>query len=117
MRIAIITESFPPDVNGVAHSVVRVAEYLVARRHEPVVVAPAPASGTPAVTGPLPYPVVRVPSLPLPGYSGFRLGLPSPRIADAVRGADVVHLASPFALGARGVAVARALDVPAVAVY
>ena len=29
MRIAIITESFPPDVNGVAHCVVRVAEDLV----------------------------------------------------------------------------------------
>ena len=29
MRIAIITESFPPDVNGVAHCVVRVAENLV----------------------------------------------------------------------------------------
>ncbi len=30
MRIAIVTESFPPDVNGVAHSVVRAAEHLVA---------------------------------------------------------------------------------------
>jgi phosphatidylinositol alpha 1,6-mannosyltransferase len=119
MRIAIITESFPPDVNGVAHSVVRVAEHLLSRGHEPLVIAPQPASGRRAVTGPLPYPVIRVPSLPTPGYSGFRLGLPSRRIAAALREhrTDLVHLASPFVLGARGVGIARALQLPVVAVY
>jgi phosphatidylinositol alpha 1,6-mannosyltransferase len=119
MRIAIITESFPPDVNGVAHSVVRVAEHLLSRGHQPLVIAPQPASGRRAVTGPTPYPVIRVPSLPTPGYSGFRLGLPSRRIAAALREhhADLVHLASPFVLGARGVSVARALRLPVVAVY
>jgi len=119
MRIAIITESFPPDVNGVAHSVVRVAEHLLSRGHEPLVIAPEPAPGQPAVTGPLPYPVVRVRSLPTPGYRRFRLGLPSPRIAAALRahGTDLVHLASPFVLGARGMTVSRGLDLPTVAVY
>src|SRR4051794_15457638 len=101
MRIAIITESFPPDVNGVANSVIRAAEHLVERGHAPLVIAPRPASGRPAVTGRFPYPVVRVPSLPTPGYSGFRLGLPSRRIAAALREhrTDLVHLASPFVLG------------------
>ena len=37
MRIAIVTESFPPAVNGVANSVVRVADHLVARGHQPLV--------------------------------------------------------------------------------
>ena len=46
MRVAIISESFPPDINGVAHSVVRVAEHLLTRGHQPLVVAPEPASGT-----------------------------------------------------------------------
>ena len=119
MRIAIITESFPPDVNGVAHSVVRVAENLMARGHEPLVIAPQPASAARSVAGAFPYPVVRVPSVPTPGYGAFRLGLPSPRIAAALRahGTDLVHLASPFFLGARGMTVASSLDLPAVAVY
>ena len=104
MRVAIISESFPPDINGVAHSVVRVAEQLVARGHKPLVIAPEPASGTARVAGRFPYPVVRVPSVPMPGYPSFRLGLPSRRLPEALlgHGADVVHLASPFFLGARG---------------
>jgi phosphatidylinositol alpha 1,6-mannosyltransferase len=119
MRIAIITESFPPDVNGVAHSVVRVAEHLVEKGHRPLVVAPEPASGMRRVAGALPYPVVRVPSLPMPGYPSFRLGLPSRRITEALvaHGTDVVHLAGPFFLGARGSAVAQHLNLPTVAVY
>jgi phosphatidylinositol alpha 1,6-mannosyltransferase len=119
MRIAIITESFPPDVNGVAHSVVRVAEHLVDRGHRPLVIAPEPASGMPRVAGALPYPVVRVPSLPMPGYPTFRLGLPSRRITEALvgHGTDLVHLAGPFFLGARGSAVAQHLGLPTVAVY
>jgi phosphatidylinositol alpha 1,6-mannosyltransferase len=119
MRIAIITESFPPDVNGVAHSVVRVAEHLVDRGHRPLVVAPEPASGMPRVAGPLPYPVVRVPSLPMPGYPTFRLGLPTRRLTEALigHGTDLVHLAGPFFLGARGSAVAQHLGLPTVAVY
>jgi phosphatidylinositol alpha 1,6-mannosyltransferase len=119
MRIAIVTESFPPDVNGVANSVVRVAEHLVRRGHAPMVVAPSPSVTTRGVTGAHPYPVIRVRSVPLPRYPGFRLGLPSPRLADALiaHAPDVVHLASPFVLGARGSAVAERLGLPMLAVY
>src|SRR6185436_17981296 len=119
MRVAIITESFPPDVNGVANSVVRVAEHLHSRGHEPLVVAPLPAVGRRAITGKLPYPVVRVPSVPMPGYPNFRLGLPTRRIAAALLGhrAELVHLASPFLLGSIGARVAARLGLPAVAVY
>lgn len=119
MRVAIVTESFPPDVNGVANSVVRVADHLRARGHEPLVVAPAPAAGCRSVTGQLPYPVVRVPSVPMPGYPAFRLGLPSRRVAAALRAhrTDVVHLASPFFLGGAGSRVTARLGLPSVAVY
>src|SRR5262245_31061906 len=119
MRVAIITETFPPDINGVAHSVVRVAEHLVQRGHHPVVIAPEPASGLPRVTGRLPYPVVRVRSVAMPGYASFRLGLPSRRIARALieHATDIVHLAGPFVLGARGSAVAQHMRLPMVAVY
>jgi phosphatidylinositol alpha 1,6-mannosyltransferase len=119
MRVAIITESFPPDVNGVANSVVRVAEHLVTCGHEVMVIAPEPALTSTRVLGPVPYPVVRIPSVGLPGYRGFRLAVPAGRIAGALRRhrADVVHLASPFVLGAWGSAAAARLGLPMVAVY
>jgi phosphatidylinositol alpha 1,6-mannosyltransferase len=120
MRIAIITESFPPDVNGVAHCVVRVADHLSRNGHHPLVIAPesAPAA-TPRRDSQFPYPVERVPSVPLPGYPSFRVGLPTPRIRRAIvdHGAEIIHLASPVALGAWGSHVARSLDLPTVAVY
>ncbi|MET7883502.1 glycosyltransferase family 4 protein [Streptomyces avermitilis] len=134
MRVVIVTESFPPDVNGVAHCALQTARHLVERGHAPLVVAPAspksPTSlgqvgqgGAPlAGQGPdalAPCPVVRVPSLPLPGYPQVRVALPSRRVAAAIteHRADIVHLASPFVLGVRGMAAAARLGIPAVAVY
>ncbi len=133
MRVAIITESFPPDVNGVAHCVLRVAELLTSYGHHPLVIAPRPpgdrrvrAGEAPGERGArekeptsFPFPVVRVPAVPLPGYPSFRLGLPSRRVQAALirHKAEVVHLASPVFLGAYGAAVARRLGLPTVAVY
>jgi phosphatidylinositol alpha 1,6-mannosyltransferase len=119
MRIALVTESFLPDVNGVANSVVRTAEHLVRRGHEPLVIAPQPPPAVRAARVDVPYPVVRVASMPMPGYPQIRLGLPTPAIAAALwaHGTEVVHLASPFVLGAWGMVAARSQQLPAVAVY
>ncbi|MFJ6087693.1 glycosyltransferase family 4 protein [Streptomyces sp. NPDC092369] len=118
MRVVIVTESFPPDVNGVAHCALQTARHLVDRGHAPVVVAPAPAPGN-RPDASAPCPVVHVPSLPLPGYPQVRVALPSRRLAATLveHRADVVHLASPFILGVRGMAAAARLGIPAVAVY
>lgn len=119
MRVALVTESFLPDVNGVANSVVRTAEHLVSRGHKPMVIAPQPPPSVRDVRVDVPYPVIRVSSLPMPGYPQIRLGLPTPTMTAALRAhrTDVVHLASPFFLGAWGMAAARSLRLPAVAVY
>ena len=119
VRIAYVTESFPPDVNGVAHTAVRVAEHLSARGHDPLVIAPEPASGVPLPDSGFEFPVVRVRSVGVPVYPGFRVGLPGSQVRQAIADhrADLVHLAGPFVLGAGGCSAARELGVPAVAVY
>jgi phosphatidylinositol alpha 1,6-mannosyltransferase len=119
VRIAVITESFPPDVNGVAHCVLRVAEHLVQRGHHPLVIAPRPADCLPRPDGALPYPVLRMPSLPMPGYPGFRIAAAGSGLRAALtgHGAELVHLASPFMLGGGGAFVAGRLRLPMVGVY
>ena len=66
-----------------------------------MVVAPAPARQAPGDAGPFPCPVVRLRSLPMPGYRGFRIGTDL-RAAMTDHGTELVHLASPFVLGPRG---------------
>ena len=107
MRVAIITESFPPDVNGVAHCVLRVAELLTSYGHHPLVIAPRPPGARSEDIArkegtSFSFPVVRVPAAPLPGYPSFRLGLPSRRVRAALiqHRAEVVHLATLGALAA-----------------
>ena len=107
-----VTESFLPTLNGVTTSVCRILEHLRRRGHHAVVVCPGPAPDEYAG-----YPVVAVPAL---NYRQFPVGLPVRllvRRALAAHLPDVVHLASPFVLGAAGLSEARRLGVPAVAVY
>ena len=114
MRISIVTESFLPTVNGVTNSVVRLLEHLDATDHQAMVVAPG--------DGPdyfRRFPVVRTRSVSVPRYRNFELGIPSPRLRDALENfqPDVVHLAAPFGLGAYAGRVCRQLGVPTVAIY
>lgn len=114
MRVAIVTESFLPRVNGVTGSVCRVLEHLAAAGHEAMVLAPAP--------GPDAYAGARVrlvASLAVPRYRSFPVGLPTAHVEQELRAfrPDVVHVASPVLLGASGLAAARRLGVPSVAVF
>ncbi|WP_078323400.1 glycosyltransferase family 4 protein [Mycobacteroides salmoniphilum] len=120
MRIAIVAESFLPNVNGVSNSVLRVLEHLRRTGHEAVVIAPdTPRGQAPAGTEHDGVPVHRVPAVMFPKVSTLPLGVPRPRMVRILRNfaPDVVHLASPFVLGYGGLRAAQHLDIPTVAVY
>jgi len=110
----IVTESFLPSVNGVTGSVLRVLEHLHRQNHTALVVAPEGGPGEHEGTR-----VVRVPAVSIPGVSELPVGLPTRRLQKVMADfrPDVVHLASPFVLGAGGLAAARRLGAPSVAVY
>lgn len=114
MRIAIVSESFFPQVNGVTNTVRHTVDRLLETGHEALVIAPGPGLG-----GYRSATVVRARSVGLPGYRSFALGLPDPVVERSLAEfrPDVVHLASPIALGAVGLRAARRLGIPTVAVY
>jgi phosphatidylinositol alpha 1,6-mannosyltransferase len=120
VRVAIVAESFLPQVNGVSNSVIRVLEHLRRTGHEALVIAPDNPRGEPPADriydG---IRVHRVPSRMFPKVTTLPLGVPMPRMLKVLRGFDphVVHLASPALLGYGGVKAARWLGVPTVAVY
>lgn len=118
MRVAIIAESFLPNMNGVTHSLLRVLDHLADRGDEVLVIAPGTRrDGPKEVSG---AKIVRVPSIALPKYRRIRV---APGGVTRIRrllerfAPDVVHLASPFVLGWRGVLAAQSLSLPTVAIY
>ena len=120
MRVAIVAESFLPNVNGVSNSVLRILEHLNRTNHDAVVIAPDnPRCQQRAATEHEGVPVHRMPSRMFPKVTSLPLGVPLPRMVAVLRefGPDVVHLASPALLGYGGLQAARFLGVPTVAVF
>jgi len=111
LRIAIVTESFPPVFNGVANSVVRVLETIKEQGHEAIVIAPT----TPGeyFNGFRTYQVASVPVFQ------FQLGLPSAAVTKILSDfkPDLVHAASPVLLGAQAITWAERNSVPSVAIF
>lgn len=119
MRIALVAESFLPQINGVTHSILRVLEHLQERGDEVLVIAPS-TQDTDVPREVHGARVHRLPSMPLAGYTNVRVALGGvARVKRILAGyaPDVVHLASPFVLGWRAAQAAHQLGIPSVAIY
>lgn len=111
MRVAIVTESFLPSLNGVTTSVMRVIDTLVARGHDVAVFAPT--SDGPTFRG------VAVTTCPSVVLGGFPIAIPTPALAAGLERfrPDIIHVAAPFWLGGEALAWADRKDIPSVAIY
>ncbi|MCK9285848.1 MAG: glycosyltransferase family 1 protein [Rhodocyclaceae bacterium] len=110
LDIAFVTETYPPEINGVAMTVGRMVDGLRMRGHRVTVSRPRQHAGDLGNEGERP-----LPGLPLPGYSGLRFGLPAGRqLRRQWRAArpDLVHVVTEGPLGWSAVAAARALGIP-----
>ncbi|KQO11173.1 glycosyl transferase [Agreia sp. Leaf244] len=113
MRVAVVTESFLPTVNGVTNSVCKVLDFLADAGHEAILIAPA-ARNTPSS-----YRGFTIHAVPAVAYRQFPVGLPHPQVQKVLSafGPDVLHAASPFLLGAQAIAAANRIGVPSVAIF
>ena len=110
LSIAFVTETFPPEVNGVAMTVGRLVGGLRERGHRVSVIRPRQGAGDEGNAHETP-----LPGLPLPGYPGLRFGLPAGRrLARQWRQQrpDLVHVVTEGPLGWSAVSVARRLGIP-----
>lgn len=128
LRVAMLTETYPPEVNGVARTVAFMAEGLARRGHAIQVVRPRQA---PEIRrrgddhsalaheqlGFIPGAVtqVRTGGFPIPRYPQLRMGLPAGRTLHSLwtrDRPDLVHIATEGPLGWSGLRVARRLGLP-----
>jgi phosphatidylinositol alpha 1,6-mannosyltransferase len=110
-RIAIVTESFLPQINGVTNSVIRVLESIKQNELDAIVISPH--AQNPLHLG---FPVIGCGSVPV---MNFPVGLPGKAMEAALTefGPDVIHVAAPFMLGAQAILWGQKNSVPTVAVY
>ena len=116
MRAGFFTEVYHPIVNGIVASVDGLASGLRALGHDVYCFAPA----MPGYEEPGSETVFRMPSLPLPAPTAYRLTLPvvSRRNRHAIiNRLDILHAHSPFVTGWMAVRYARRLRIPLVYTY
>ncbi|MDP2823723.1 MAG: glycosyltransferase family 1 protein [Sulfuritalea sp.] len=119
LHVAIVSETYPPEVNGVAMTLGRMVQGLLARGHRVSLTRPRQhALDTPLASAQHSTTLVR--GLPIPGYAGLRFGLPAPRLLRRQWRADrpdVVQVVTEGPLGASAIAAARALGIPVVSEF
>jgi glycosyltransferase involved in cell wall biosynthesis len=116
LRIAVVTETYPPEINGVALTLQRMLEGLRARRHVVQLVRlrqhaddlPQRARG---------FHEVLMRGVPIPRYSHLRMGVPCAQALQhswAMQRPDVVHIATEGPLGWSALRAAKRLGLPVV---
>jgi glycosyltransferase involved in cell wall biosynthesis len=114
MRIAIFTDTFLPDVNGVAKTLGRFTAYLEKTNNDFIVISPKQQREE--KTNHI-YPQA---SFPFPLYSDCRFSVPNKNeIRQLLKSfqPDIIHVATPFSIGLCGVQLAKKMHIPLVGSY
>jgi glycosyltransferase involved in cell wall biosynthesis len=119
LRLAVVTETWPPEVNGVANTLHRLVQATLSRGHSiQLVRLKRPSVGSDPVVPADPaaaFHEMLLLSLPIPRYPGLRMGVPSKgallRLWSHHR-PDLVHIATEGPLGWSALRAATQLRIP-----
>jgi len=117
LRIAVVTETYAPEINGVALSAARFVEGLRRREHEIQLVRPRQDQDSNGEAGGAPSPDVLTHGVPIPRYPGLRMGLPATHALVRMwsrKRPDIVHVLTEGPLGWSAVSAARKLKIPVI---
>jgi glycosyltransferase involved in cell wall biosynthesis len=116
LRVAVVTETYPPEINGVAGTIARVVEGLRERGHALQLVRPRQYAKDVGRSDPG-YDEVLLRGLPIPRYPELKMGVPSKRALVRLWQAhrpDVVHIVTEGPLGWSALQAAVHLRLPMV---
>lgn len=114
LRIAVVTETYPPEINGVARTVGLMVEALCERGYDVQLVRPRQRK-EPAQRQGLGPDQRLVPGLPIPFYRHLQMGFAPPGLLHrewSKRRPDLVHVVTEGPLGWAAVTAARRLGLP-----
>ena len=114
LRIAVVTETWPPEVNGVAMTLAKLVQGLSHRNHDVQLIRPRQTKAdSPMSDASLEEVLMR--GMPIPRYPELKLGLPSKKTLVktwTLRRPDVVHIATEGPLGWSALQAAKVLKLP-----
>lgn len=114
LRVAFVTETYPPEVNGVANTAARFVEGLRARNHEIQLVRPRQNRSDEA-GGDAGFQEVLMRGLPIPRYPSLKMGLPAKQALIGMWSRyrpDIVHIVTEGPLGWSALQAAHKLKIP-----
>lgn len=114
MRVAMVTETYPPEINGVAMTMGRIVSGLQARGHAVQLIRPRQHAADQPADLPL-FQEVLQRGVPIPRYDALKLGLPAKQALMrlwAMRRPDIVHVVTEGPLGWSALAAASKLKLP-----
>jgi glycosyltransferase involved in cell wall biosynthesis len=113
-RIALVTETYPPEVNGVAMSLARVVAGLHVLEHDLQLIRPRQRASQPSESASR-FEEILTGGWQIPRYPGLRMGVPCKRALVklwSLRRPDVVHVATEGPLGWSALQAALHLKLP-----
>ena len=114
LRIAVVTETWPPEVNGVALTLSKLVHQLSLRNHTIQLIRPRQDKNEQQTHGAA-WSEILLRGLPIPRYPQLKLGLPSKKAlikAWSHQRPDLIHIATEGPLGWSAVQAAHILRIP-----
>lgn len=114
LRLAVVTETYPPEINGVALSLSRFVEGLRKRNHNIQLIRPRQIQAEQAVSG-HGFSELLTGGVPIPRYPNLKMGLPARRALIkqwTLQRPDIVHIVTEGPLGWSALQAALKLKIP-----
>ena len=114
LRVAVVTETYPPEVNGVAMTISRMVAGLQQRQHQVQLIRPRQSQHDKAASEPN-FEEVLQHGVAIPRYDGLKMGLPAKQALLRLwsfKRPDLVHVVTEGPLGWSALAAAIKLKIP-----